>query len=231
MCGTCGCGDHNGATIDLEQAVLAKNDRLAEQNRAWLAERHVLALNLMSSPGAGKTSLLCRTIAELGADRPVAVIEGDQETRLDAERVRASGAPVVQINTGTGCHLDAAMLADGLDRLAPPAGALVFVENVGNLVCPALFELGEAAKVVIVSVTEGEDKPLKYPRMFAVADLVLVNKVDLLPYVDVDLARLVANCRAVNPRVAVLPVSVTAGDGLDAWYGWLAAPPLDTSRV
>jgi hydrogenase nickel incorporation protein HypB len=260
MCGTCGCGDgevrfdgavptehdhehgheqhghghgqhEHGAVIDVEQAVLAKNDRIAEQNRAWLAERAVLALNLMSSPGAGKTSLLCRTIADLGTDRAVAVIEGDQETRLDAERIRASGAEVVQINTGSGCHLDAAMLAHGLRRLNPPAGALVFVENVGNLVCPALFDLGEAAKVVVVSVTEGEDKPLKYPAMFAVADLVVVNKIDLLPYVDVTLDRLVAHCRAVNPGVAVLPTSVTTGAGLDAWLGWLLRHQLDTPAV
>jgi hydrogenase nickel incorporation protein HypB len=240
MCGTCGCGrsevrveDHphehgGGVLVDLEQAVLAKNDHLAAHNRAWLAERGVLALNLMSSPGAGKTSLLCRTIAALRAVRPVAVVEGDQETRLDAERIRASGAPVVQINTGSGCHLDAAMLAGGLRRLDPPAGALVFVENVGNLVCPALFDLGEAAKVVVVSVPEGGDKPLKYPHMFAVADLVVVNKIDLLPYVDVDLDDLIENCRKVNPGVAVLPVSVTSGAGLDAWYGWLTRPHLDT---
>jgi hydrogenase nickel incorporation protein HypB len=178
----------------------------------------------MSSPGSGKTSLLCRTISELAPTRPVAVIEGDQETRIDAEKIRATGAPVVQINTGSGCHLDADMVARGLAELNPQAGALVFVENVGNLVCPALFDLGETARVVVVSVTEGEDKPLKYPQMFAAADLVLINKIDLLPYVDVDLDRLVAHCREVKPGVSVLPVSVTTGAGMDRWRDWLTDP-------
>jgi hydrogenase nickel incorporation protein HypB len=207
--------------VDIETALLAKNDHLAAHNRTWLAERDIVALNLMSSPGSGKTSLLCRTIAELAPARPVGVIEGDQETRLDAERIRCTGAPVVQINTGSGCHLDADMLARGLSELHPPEGSLVFVENVGNLVCPALFDLGETARVVVVSVTEGEDKPLKYPQMFAAADLVLINKVDLLPYVDVRLDRLVEHCRAVNPAVRVLPLSVTTGEGLAAWRDWL----------
>ncbi len=206
----------------IETALLAKNDQLAQHNRAWLAERDIVALNLMSSPGSGKTSLLRRTITELSSDRPVAVIEGDQETRIDADKIRGTGAPVVQINTGQGCHLDADMLARGLHELGPAPGSLVFIENVGNLVCPALFDLGEAAKVVVVSVTEGEDKPLKYPHMFAVADLVVINKIDLLPYVDVELERLAAHCRSVNPDVTVMPVSVTTGDGMDAWCGWLA---------
>jgi hydrogenase nickel incorporation protein HypB len=207
--------------VEIETALLAKNDHLAEHNRAWLAERGIRALNLMSSPGSGKTSLLRRTIAELAPDRQVGVIEGDQETAIDAERIRGTGAPVVQINTGAGCHLDAAMLARGLAELSPPAGSLVFVENVGNLVCPALFDLGEAAKVVVVSVTEGEDKPLKYPYMFAGADVVVINKIDLLPYVDVRLDRLVEHCRSVNPSVRVLPLSVTTGEGIGAWCDWL----------
>ena len=207
--------------VDIETALLAKNDHLAQHNRSWLAEQGIVALNLMSSPGSGKTSLLRRTITELAPTRPVGVIEGDQETRIDAEKIRSTGAPVVQINTGSGCHLDADMLARGLQQLAPEPGSLVFIENVGNLVCPALFDLGEAAKVVVVSVTEGEDKPLKYPQMFAGADLVVVNKVDLLPYVDVELEQLIAHCRAVNPHVQVLPVSVTTGDGMDAWREWL----------
>jgi hydrogenase nickel incorporation protein HypB len=246
MCGTCGCGEadvrvevpgvahrHDGAgdhphvhgpvpgVVEIETALLAKNDHLAGHNRAWLAEHGIVALNLMSSPGSGKTSLLRRTIAEVAGTRPVAVIEGDQETRIDAERIRSTGAPVVQINTGAGCHLDAGMLARGLAELRPPDGSLVFIENVGNLVCPALFDLGEAAKVVVVSVPEGEDKPLKYPHMFAVADVVVINKIDLLPYVDVRLDRLVGHCRTVHPHVQVLPLSVTTGEGMAAWCDWL----------
>jgi hydrogenase nickel incorporation protein HypB len=208
-------------TVEIETALLAKNDHLAAHNRAWLAEHGIVALNLMSSPGSGKTSLLRRTITEMAPTRPVAVIEGDQETRIDAEKIRSTGAPVVQINTGAGCHLDAGMLARGLAELRPADGSLVFVENVGNLVCPALFDLGEAARVVVVSVTEGEDKPLKYPSMFSVADVVVINKVDLLPYVDVRIEHLVEHCRAVNPGVDVLPVSVTTGEGMAAWCDWL----------
>ena len=213
-------------TVDIEVALLAKNDHLAAHNRKWLAAHDVLAFNVMSSPGSGKTTLLERTVGELrsGHNRwsDVSVIEGDQETALDAQRIRATGAQVVQVNTGAGCHLDADMLARGLQALGPMDGSLVFVENVGNLVCPALFDLGEAARVVLVSVTEGEDKPLKYPQMFAAADLVLVNKVDLLPYVEVDLDRLCGYVRQVNPTAEILPVSVTHGDGMGSWFGWLA---------
>jgi hydrogenase nickel incorporation protein HypB len=246
MCATCGCGetgvrvssphDHDHArphvhphahphsqTIILEQKVLAKNDQLAERNRYRLAERHIVAVNLMSSPGSGKTTLLERTIRDLSADRPIAVIEGDQETLLDADRIRRTGAPVVQVNTGAGCHLDAAMTHDALDALDPAEGSLIFIENVGNLVCPALFDLGESGKVVIISVTEGTDKPLKYPYMFAAADLVVVNKTDLLPYVDFDLAACRRHLAAINPRAEVVAVSATTGDHLGDWYGWLGA--------
>ncbi|KAE8764325.1 hydrogenase nickel incorporation protein HypB [Georgenia thermotolerans] len=212
-----------GQTISIEQDVLAKNDLLAARNRGWFEGREILAVNVMSSPGAGKTTLLERTIRELAADRDVAVVEGDQETLLDADRIRATGAPVVQINTGAGCHLDADMLRRGLDRLAPRPGSYLFVENVGNLVCPALFDLGEAARVVIISVTEGNDKPLKYPHMFASADLVLVNKADLLPFVDFDVERCVAQARQLNPRVQALVVSATTGEGFAEWLEWLAA--------
>jgi hydrogenase nickel incorporation protein HypB len=215
---------HEGPrTISLEQAVLAKNDALAATTRRWLADRSITALNLMSSPGSGKTSLLERTIRDLGARRPLAVVEGDQETMLDAERIRAAGSRVVQINTGSGCHLDADMLRRGLEELDPRPGSLVFVENVGNLVCPALFDLGENAKVVIISVTEGDDKPLKYPHMFAAADVLVVNKVDLLPYVDFDVAACAGRARSLNPGLMVIPLSVRSGEGLDGWYGWIEA--------
>ena len=208
-------------TIDLETAVLAKNDELAQTNRAWMAERGIAAVNLMSSPGAGKTTLLERTIRENGAGRPIAVVEGDQETVYDAERIRAVGARAVQINTGSGCHLDATMVRRGLDTLGPDDGDLVVLENVGNLVCPALFDLGETKKVVIISVTEGDDKPLKYPHMFAAADLVVVNKTDLLPYVDFDVDRCEKDARSLNPELTWMPVSVRSGAGLDVWYRWL----------
>lgn len=208
-------------TIQLEQKVLAKNDRLAEQNRDWLRERGVLAINLMSSPGAGKTTLLERTAREMGSKMSISVIEGDQAAMLDAERIRSSGCHVVQINTGAGCHLDAAMVAEGLRLLDPPGGSVVMIENVGNLVCPALFDLGEAARVVLSSVTEGADKPIKYPQMFRGADLVLLTKVDLLPYVDFDTGRHARDLKLISPGAAILPVSATTGEGLPAWYGWL----------
>ena len=214
-----GAVDARTHTIELEVAVLARNDETAARNRAWLAERGITAVNLMSSPGAGKTTLLERTIRDLG--RPVSVIEGDQETVFDAERIRAAGARAVQVNTGAGCHLDATMVERALDSLRPEPGSLLVVENVGNLVCPALFDLGESRKVVVVSVTEGDDKPLKYPHMFAAADLVVLNKTDLLPYVDFDPDRLVRDARLVNPDVQVLPVSARTGTNLQDWYDWL----------
>ncbi|MFB8003055.1 hydrogenase nickel incorporation protein HypB [Nocardia sp. NPDC056000] len=208
-------------TITLEQKILAKNDLLAASNRQWLEQRNIVAFNMTSSPGAGKTSLLERTIREFGP-APIAVIEGDQETLLDAQRIKATGCPVVQINTGAGCHLDAEMMHRALDTLAPADGTLLFVENVGNLVCPALFDLGERSKVVVISVTEGTDKPLKYPHMFAAAGLVIVNKTDLLPYVDFDLEKCREYALSVNPGVEILPMSVTTGKGISAWYAWLA---------
>ncbi|MEV0065769.1 MULTISPECIES: hydrogenase nickel incorporation protein HypB [unclassified Amycolatopsis] len=209
----------------LEQDVLAKNDHLAGHNRSRLAELGVFAVNLMSSPGAGKTTLLEQTVHALGASVPLAVVEGDQETLLDADRIKASGAPVVQINTGAGCHLDATMLSRALDTLAPARGSVLFVENVGNLVCPALFDLGEAARVVIMSVTEGPGKPLKYPHMFASTDLVLLNKIDLLPYVSFSVPEFLHDLRHVNPDARVVEISATRGDGLDEWYGWLRQRP------
>jgi hydrogenase nickel incorporation protein HypB len=210
-------------TLQLEQEILGKNRLLAERNRGWLEGREIFAVNLMSSPGSGKTTLLERSIRDLGKEMAVSVIEGDQETRLDAERISGTRARVVQINTGTGCHLDARMLEHALRELSPPIGSLLFVENVGNLVCPALFDLGEGARVVIASTTEGEDKPLKYPHMFRAADVVLLNKVDLLPYLSFDVERFLAHLRRVNPEAKVFPVSATRGDGLSDWYHWLAA--------
>jgi hydrogenase nickel incorporation protein HypB len=217
-------GGYSARTVVLEQRVLARNDDLAGGTRAELRRRGVLCVNLMSSPGSGKTTLLERTIADLTPEWPVYVLEGDQETTVDAERIRAAGAAgTVQVNTGAGCHLDAGMVTQGLAALAPPDGALLVVENVGNLVCPALFDLGEAARVVVMSVPEGDEKPLKYPHMFATADLVLLTKTDLLPYVTFDVARCTAHVRAVNPRADVLPMSVTHGEGLRPWYAWLAS--------
>ncbi|WP_330177071.1 hydrogenase nickel incorporation protein HypB [Streptomyces sp. NBC_01498] len=211
-----------GETVTLEQRVLAKNEELAAGNRAWLAGQGIVAVNMMSSPGAGKTTLLERTIRDFTGRRPVAVVEGDQETMLDAERIRRAGSTVVQVNTGAGCHLDAEMMRDALTTLAPVPGSLVLVENVGNLVCPAMFDLGERSRVVIISVTEGTDKPLKYPYMFAAADLVIINKVDLLPYVDFEVARCEEHARSVNPGLRVLAVSATTGEGMRDWYDWVA---------
>lgn len=219
---------HTPELIPLEQNLLAKNDVLAERNRGWLAGRKVRALNMMSSPGSGKTTLLVRTLTELGDRLQAGVIEGDQETSLDADRIRKAGRPVVQINTGAGCHLDADMLRRGLDALDPQMGSTVFIENVGNLVCPALFDLGEAAKVVVVSVTEGDDKPQKYPHMFMAADLVIINKSDLLPYVDFDVDECVRRIRRLNAHAQFLVLSATTGDGVTAWYDWLDGRPSRT---
>ncbi len=211
----------DGKTIPLHEAVLAKNDRLAERNRGWLRARHIVALNLVSSPGSGKTTLLERTIRDLKEEIPIHVIEGDQETVHDAERIRRTGCPVVQINTGAGCHLEAEMVARGLAHLAPPPRSFVMIENVGNLVCPALFDLGEQAKVAILSVTEGEDKALKYPHLFRAARVMLLNKIDLLPHLRFDVERCLEHARAVNPRLDIFLVSALSGNGMEDWYGWL----------
>ena len=208
-------------TVELQEKVLAKNDDLARANREWLRRRGVFMLNLMSSPGSGKTTLLERTARDLAGQVAIAVIEGDQETMLDAKRIQSAGCRVVQINTGSGCHLDAAMVASALAAIDPVRGSIVVVENVGNLVCPALFDLGEAARVVLASVAEGGDKPMKYPHMFRQADLVLGNKIDLLPYVDFDPERYLADLAKVSPAADLTWVSAVTGKGMRRWYEWL----------
>ncbi len=208
-------------TIELEKEILGKNQLIAERNRGWLSGRGILALNLVSSPGSGKTTLLEQTILALKDEFEIGVIEGDQETIHDAERIRATGCKAVQINTGTGCHLEADMLERGLKSLDPAPKSILFIENVGNLVCPALFDLGERAKVTILSVTEGEDKPLKYPHMFRASNLMILNKIDLLPYVKFDAGRCIEYAREVNPNIEVLQASATTGEGMNNWYDWL----------
>lgn len=208
--------------IEIETDILSKNDRYAQANRAVLTQRGILALNLVSSPGSGKTTLLCKTIEALG-DQPLAVIEGDQQTQNDADRIRATGARAVQVNTGKGCHLDGHMVGHAMEHLALDPGSILFIENVGNLVCPAMFDLGEDAKVVILSVTEGEDKPIKYPEMFAVADLMIVTKIDLCPYLDFDVEEAVALARQVNPRLEVICLSAKSGAGMAGWIDWIVA--------
>ena len=220
-------GMSQARAIRLETDILGANGRVAAQNRAQFAAHGVTALNFVSSPGSGKTTLLCATIEALkrrASALPVSVIEGDQQTSFDADRIRATGAPALQINTGKGCHLDAPMVAEAFARLHdhhPRGRSLLFIENVGNLVCPAMWDLGEAAKVAILSVTEGEDKPLKYPDMFAAASLMLLNKTDLLPHLRFDVQRCIDYARRVNPAIEVLQLSAVTGDGMQAWLDWL----------
>ncbi len=207
--------------IEIETNILSKNDGYADANRARFSELGTLALNLVSSPGSGKTTLLCKTIEQLRDRRSVAVIEGDQQTANDADRIREAGAPAVQVNTGKGCHLDAHMVGHAVDHLQPEPFGVLFIENVGNLVCPAAFDLGEDAKVAILSVTEGEDKPLRYPDMFSAASLVILNKIDLAPHCDVDLELMESNARRVNPTVTVIRLSARTGEGMNAWLQWI----------
>ncbi|MCP1198363.1 hydrogenase nickel incorporation protein HypB [Notoacmeibacter sp. MSK16QG-6] len=206
--------------IEIETDIMAKNDRYAEANRAALTALEAFAVNLVSSPGSGKTTLLCKTIEALG-DRPLAVIEGDQQTSNDAERIRATGVSAIQVNTGKGCHLDGHMVGHAMEHLDLPRGAMLFIENVGNLVCPAGFDLGEDCKVAILSVTEGEDKPLKYPDMFAAAKLAILSKTDLAPHCAVDLDLYEANLRRINPHIEIMRVSALTGEGMDRWIAWL----------
>ncbi len=244
MCGTCGCGEHpthdhghdghnhahghehpsghDSMVIRVEQDILSRNNLLAERNRGYFEALGIFCLNLMSSPGSGKTTLLEATIRRLKEKKALYVIEGDQQTSNDADRIAALEVPVFQVNTGTGCHLDAAMVNHAVKHLGPVTGSVLFIENVGNLVCPAMFDLGEAAKVVIVSTTEGDDKPLKYPPIFREASVCVINKIDLQPYLDTDVATLRENALKVNPALQVFEVSATKGDGLDAWCDWIS---------
>ena len=250
MCSVCGCGQNNhshhahdhehsdhqyGADtaglsvagfsqenlIEIEQDILSKNDAYAHANRQRLADHSQLALNLVSSPGAGKTTLLVKTLNLLHRARPLGVVEGDQATANDADRIRETGVPAIQINTGRGCHLDAHMVGHALKDLALQEGGVIFIENVGNLVCPAAFDLGEAFKVVILSVTEGDDKPLKYPDMFAAADLMILSKIDLLPHVDFDADKAVERALRINPELEVIKISARDGTGVQAWCDWI----------
>ena len=209
--------------LQIEEDILGKNNEYAATNRRWFSEHGVLALNLVSSPGSGKTSLLTRTIDALKPELKLSVIEGDQQTTNDAERIRETGVKALQINTGKGCHLDGLMVGHALEKLEPEDGSVLFIENVGNLVCPAAFDLGEAHKVAILSVTEGEDKPIKYPDMFHAADIMLLNKIDLLPYLQFDVEKCIEYARRVNPGIKVLRVSATSGEGMDNWYQWVRA--------
>jgi hydrogenase nickel incorporation protein HypB len=221
--GTHAPGMSQSRMVKIERDILSKNNDYAEQNRRYLSEHGIFALNLVSSPGSGKTTLLVKTITALNGAQSLAVIEGDQQTDNDAARIRAAGAPALQINTGKGCHLDAHMVGQAMQRLALNDDSLLLIENVGNLVCPAGFDLGEAHKVVIFSVTEGEDKPLKYPDMFRAADLMLLSKCDLLPHLDFDADLAVANALRVNPDIRVMRVSASNGEGLEEWLGWIKA--------
>jgi hydrogenase nickel incorporation protein HypB len=237
MCGICGCGEgdtiHDSLNhthedehshshlVQIEQDIFAKNNRFAQANRNYFLSRQVLALNLMSSPGSGKTTLLVKTISDLKHRFNIATIEGDQQTRLDAERIEAAGASAIQINTGKSCHLDAHQVGHAAEKLVMNDKTLLFIENVGNLVCPSLFDLGETFKVAILSVTEGEDKPLKYPDMFRAADVMLLNKFDLLPYVDFNVQQCIEYARRINPEIQVLELSAKTGSGMNDWYQWL----------
>ena len=217
--------------ITLEQDVLSKNNLLAERNRGFFLAKEILALNLVSSPGSGKTSLLERTLKDLNGEENFFVIEGDQQTSNDAVRIASTGVPVVQINTGKGCHLDSQMISDAVKQLNPKNDSILFIENIGNLVCPAMFDLGEQKRVVIISVTEGEDKPIKYPDMFQSSQLCIINKSDLLPYLKFDMETLIRYGRKVNPTMEFIELSCTSGEGLELWYNWLRKEKLHERSV
>jgi hydrogenase nickel incorporation protein HypB len=216
-----GQGAASKTVLEIEQDILGKNNLLAERNRGYFEAKNILAINLVSSPGSGKTALLERTLQDLKSERPCFVIEGDQQTSNDANRIAATGAEVVQVNTGKGCHLEADMVHDALKQLKPQDDSLVFIENVGNLVCPAMFDLGEGARVVIISVTEGEDKPIKYPDMFHSSHLCIINKIDLLPYVNFNVEKAKEYARRVSHITEFIELSATSGEGMEQWYEWL----------
>lgn len=217
--------------LEVERDVLDKNNRLAERNRGFFEAKHIVAFNLVSSPGSGKTTILERTLAERGQSTPFYVIEGDQQTARDAERIAASGTPVVQVNTGKGCHLEASMVNQAIRQLEPAENSIVFIENVGNLVCPSMFDLGENKRIVVISVTEGEDKPLKYPDMFRTSNLCLINKIDLLPHLNFDLEALKSYALKVNPQIQFIELSATTGAGMEEWYAWLEIEQLEHYNI
>lgn len=247
MCATCGCGDtththhhshnhshdhdhshdhghsHSHNVVDVERDILHENNLLAQRNRGYFDAKNILALNLVSSPGSGKTTLLEKTLTDLKEEIKFYVIEGDQQTSNDADRIHATGTKVTQINTGKGCHLDAHMVLHALQGIKPEENSVMFIENVGNLVCPAMFDLGESERVVVMSVTEGEDKPVKYPDMFHSSTVCVINKIDLLPYVPFNLEKAKEYALQVNPRLEIIEVSCTSGEGVDKWYSWLKA--------
>ncbi len=253
MCATCGCDtdgnvtmhepghhhdhndhhshDHQKKVVVVEKDVLNENNLLAERNRGYFEAKNILALNLVSSPGSGKTSLLERTLKDMKGELEFAVIEGDQQTTNDADRIHATGTKVVQINTGKGCHLDAHMVLHAVQGMKPKNDSVLFIENVGNLVCPAMFDLGEKERVVIISVTEGDDKPLKYPDMFYSSSLCIINKTDLLPYVPFDIEKVKANAKKVNHKLEIIELSCTNGEGLQIWYDWLKSKVLAPETV
>lgn len=223
MCATCGCDTETKTrqVLDVETDVLYENNLLAERNRGYFAAKDIFAINLVSSPGSGKTTLLERTLIDLKTQLTFAVIEGDQQTTNDADRIHATGTKVTQINTGKGCHLDAHMIHHALEGMKPPVESILFIENVGNLVCPAMFDLGEKERVVVMSTTEGDDKPLKYPDMFHSSTLCIINKIDLLPYVPFDMDKARTNIHKIKPSMPVLELSCLTGEGMQAWYEWL----------
>lgn len=231
MCATCGCDSHDNnhthshtkKVVNIEKDVLHENNLLAERNRGYLEAKNIFALNLVSSPGSGKTTLLERTLTDLKGEIEFAVIEGDQQTTNDADRIHATGTKVTQINTGKGCHLDSHMVMHAIQGMKPKDNSVLFIENVGNLVCPAMFDLGENERVVIISVTEGDDKPLKYPDMFHSSNVCIINKIDLLPYVTFSMEKVKENALKINPDLHIIELSCTSSAGLDDWYNWLKA--------